>query len=547
MKPKLFLIFLLIIMAIHGTSHKRVFLNGKIYTVNPDQPYAEALVVVKNRIAFVGTNEQAEKYVDEETETINLSGKLVLPGFIDAHAHFTRGGFFLQNIDLRNAKSLLEFKALIKDYAVKHKNEWITGGNWDQEKWDVKELPTRQFIDDITPETPVFIDRTDLHMGLANSFALNIAGIDRNTPDPPGGLIVKDNNGEPTGILKDNAITLIKKCIPEPSETEVRKAVFTALDYIKQFGITGIHDISEKPDLPVYRQLDTLGLLTCRIYSIYPLTGYKDLVDQNIHFGEGSEKLKQGSLKAFADGSLGAGTAWFFEPYLNEGDYCGLPTDVVLDGRLDSLANEADKQQLQICIHAIGDKANNHVLNLFKKLHDSNPLWDRRDRIEHAQHLRQQDIKLFKDYGIIASVQPYHLTEDGVWAEKKIGKKRMKLMYAFRSLLDNGVRLCFGSDWTVAPINPLLGIYAAVTRRTIDEKNPDGWIPEQKISVEEAIKCYTLNNAYASYQENELGSIVPGKYADFIVLNDDILTIPQEKIKDTKVIMTVFNGVIIYR
>ena len=534
-------------MAAHRTSPKRVFLNGKIFTVNPGQPYAEALVVVNNRITFVGSNEQAEKFADDKTEIIDLAGKLILPGFIDAHAHFIKGGFFLQNINLRNAKSTTEFKKLIKVYASAHKEEWITGGNWDQEQWDVKELPNRNLIDDLTTDSPVFVERTDLHMGLANSLALKIAGIDRNTPDPPGGLIVKDSHGDPTGILKDNAITLIKKYIPLPAEADIRKAAFTALDYIKQFGITGIHDISEINDLPVYLQLDKLGLLTSRIYSIYPLNGYKDLVDNNINYGKGSEKLKRGSLKAFADGSLGSGTAWFVDPYIDQKDFCGLPTDVVLDGQIDTLADEADKHQLQICIHAIGDKANKYVLEIFKKIQISNPKWDRRHRIEHAQHLQIEDIKSFKDYGIIVSAQPYHLTEDAVWAEKKIGEKRTAMMYAFKTLLDNGVRLCFGSDWTVASINPLLGIYAAVTRRTIDEKNPDGWHNEQKISVEDAIKCYTINNAYASYQEKELGSIEPGKLADFIVLSDDILTIPPEKIKEAKVIMTVFNGVIIYR
>jgi len=530
-------------MTIHHSSNKRIFLNGRVYTVNPHQPYAEAIVLVENRIAFVGTNELAKIYADDDTEIINLSGKLVLPGFIDAHAHFIKGGFSLQSINLRNAKSPSEFRQLIKDYVSAHKGEWITGGNWDQEQWEIKELPTRFLIDDVSPETPVFVERTDLHMGLANSFALNLAGINSNTPDPPGGLIVKDHTGNPTGILKDNAITLLKKYIPEPEESDILRAAFTALDFIKQFGITGIHDISEKNDLPVYKLLDSMGSLSCRIYSIYPLSGYKDLKDNNIRE---SDKLKLKALKAFADGSLGSATAWFFDPYVNEENYCGLPTDVLLNGQIEKFAIEADKNQLQICIHAIGDKANKYVLDLYKKLHESNPPRNRRDRIEHAQHLRQQDIKLFSDYNIIASVQPYHLTEDGVWAEKKVGKLRTSLMYAFKSLLDNGIKLCFGSDWTVAPINPLLGIYAAVTRRTIDGRNPDGWHSEQKISVEDAIKCYTINNAYASFQENELGSIEKGKFADFIVLSDNILIIDPVKIKDVNVVLTVFNGNIIY-
>jgi hypothetical protein len=384
-------------------------------------------------------------------------------------------------------------------------------------------------------------------MGLANSYALRLAGINKDTPDPTGGLILRDNSGNPTGILIDNAITLIKNVIPKPDDTGISKAATSAMDYIKQFGITGIHDITEYNELPVYQKLDEQGLLTCRINSIYPLVNYKDLLDRDIHFIHGTEKLRCHSLKAFADGSLGSGTAWFSQPYTDQENFSGLPTEPVQNGVLEKLASKADNHKLQLCIHAIGDKANNFVLNLYKNIREINPIWIRRSRIEHAQHLHEKDIELFKELNIIASVQPAHLIEDGVWAERKIGSVRVSQMYAFKSLQDKGIRLCFGSDWTVASINPLLGIYAAVTRRTVDGKNPEGWIPKEKISVEDAIRCYTINNAFASYEENEKGSIEPGKLADFVVLDEDILTIPPEKIKDVNVALTIFDGEIIYR
>ncbi len=525
----------------------KAFLNGKIYTVNENQPLAEAVVTEGNKILFVGSNEEAKKLITGSTEVIDLKGKLMLPGFIDDHTHFVSGGFYLQGIDLRPAKSTSEFEKILKNYVSTRKGKWVTGGNWDHEAWEVKDLPTKEMIDEFTPNTPVFIDRFDGHMALANSYALKLAGITKDTESPDGGLIVKDpTTGEPTGILKDNAMSLVYSIIPDESEEEYYEAALTALEHIKPLGITSIQDITMPEDLKTYQKLEKENKLTCRIYTRYPIARYKDLIDKGIEYAHGSDKLVLGSLKAFADGSLGSSTAWFFERYDQDTLTTGLPNDIVSDGRLKKWSLDADKHKLQISTHAIGDRANYYILNMYKEIMEQNPEWDRRFRIEHAQHVRMQDIPLFKETGTIASCQPYHAIDDGVWAEKRIGPERIHDMYRFKTFIDNGITLCFGSDWTVAPINPLLGIYAAVTRRTLDDKNPDGWVPEQKISVEEAIKCYTINNAYAAFEEDKKGSIEKGKFADLVVLADDILTIDPVKIKDVKVDMTVFDGEIIY-
>ena len=536
------------IMNSNPPSNKKAFINGKVYTVNEKQPLAEAVLIEGNKIKFVGTTEEVKKLLDASTEVIDLNGKLMLPGFIDDHVHFTSGGFYLQGIDLRPAKSTTEFKEILKKYAEKNKGKWITGGNWDHEAWEVKDLPTKEMIDEFTKNTPVFIDRFDGHMALANSYALKLAKITKDTPSPEGGLIVKDpKTGEPTGILKDNAMGFIYSIIPQSTKEQTYKAAVTALNHVKELGVTSVQDITYSQDLAIYKKLEKEGKLTCRIYTRMPISEYKKLVKDKIKVGYGSDKVKLGSLKAFADGSLGSSTAWFFEPYNQDTTTSGLAMDIVTNGSLREWSIDVDRNGLQICTHAIGDKANNYMLNLYREIIDKNTKWDRRFRIEHAQHVRFEDIPRFAELGVIASVQPYHAIDDGVWAEKRIGPKRIKYTYPFRTFLDNKVMLCFGTDWTVAPINPLLGVYAAVTRRTLDDKNPDGWIPEQKITVEEAIRAYTVNNAYAAFEEKNKGSIEAGKLADLVVLNEDILTIDPVKIKDVKVDMTVFDGRVIYK
>lgn len=528
--------------------NKTALINGKVYTADTNKKWTQAVLIEGNRILFTGTNDEVKKLSDNNTETIDLGGKLLLPGFIDNHTHFISGGFYLNGLDLRPAKSTTEFKNILKDYVKKHPKGWIVGGDWDHEAWEKKDLPHKSWIDDFTKDQPVLINRFDGHMALANSAALKLAGITKDTKSPDGGLIVKDPvTGEPTGMLKDNAMSLVYTLIPDPSQEEYDQACALALDWAKSLGVTSIQDITYKNDLLVYQRFQKADKLTCRVYTRLPVSEYKNLVNAGITANFGSDLIKLGSLKVFADGSLGSSTAWFFEPYVQDTTTSGLPNDIVTDGRLREWALDADKNGLQLSIHAIGDKANRYILDLFGEIVATNPAWDRRFRIEHAQHIRFEDIPLFKKFGVIASVQPYHCIDDGVWAEKRIGPERIKYTYPFRSFRDSGVKMTFGSDWTVATLNPILGIYAAVTRRTLDDKNPNGWVPEQKITVEEAVNAYTINNAYGAFEENDKGSITPGKLADLVVLDSDIFTIDPAKIKDSKVVMTIFDGKIIYK
>jgi predicted amidohydrolase YtcJ len=548
-----YIIFVLLLITqisptIYPQQVKTAFINGKVFTVNDSQPYAEAVVVEDGLIMFVGSTNKANKYIDEQTEVIDLQDKLMLPGFIDSHLHFTSGGYYLLGINLRPALSKEEFVFILKDYVKGKEGRWVTGGRWDHESWQDKSLPTKELIDSITPNTPVFVSRIDGHMGLANSKALELAGITSETQNPAGGLIVKDTEtGEPTGILKDNAMDLVFDIIPDKSFEENIEAALRSLQEAKKLGITTVHDMTQAGELEAYQEVERMGTLTCRIYSIWPINGYDEIVRSGITAGNDEGLIKRGALKGYADGSLGASTAWFFEPYFQDTTTIGLPMDIVTNGDLEKWAIDADRNRLQLCVHAIGDRANSYMLDLYERISKNNSPWERRFRVEHAQHLRYSDIKRFSKLNVIASVQPYHCIDDGVWAEKRIGKERLKYTHPYKSFLNNNVTVAFGTDWPVAPLNPLLGIYAAVTRRTVDNINPDGWIPEQKISVEDAIKCYTLNAAYVGFEENIKGSIEEGKLADMVVLSEDILILDPVKIKDVKIDMTIFNGEIIFR
>ena len=540
-----------------NSSFRKAFVKGKIYTVNSNQPFAETVIVEGNEIKFVGSESGALEYITSDTELIDLKGRIMLPGFIDSHLHMMNGGFYTIGVDLRTARSGDEFVKILKDYVTKHPGRWVTQGRWDNEKWDDNSLPTKDIIDNFSQNTPILIKRIDGHIALANSNALMLAGITKETPDPDGGLIERNpSTGEPNGLLKDLAIDLIDSVIPEPTEEDYFEAGLSALDEFRRNGITSIHDITYNytgdknrslSDLETFQQLEKTDNLTCRIYSIIPIDYYTNFTKISIQNNFGDDKIKIGSLKAYGDGALGSRTAWFYEPYIDDSTNYGIPYDIVINGSLKKWALDADKNKLQICVHAIGDRANGYILDLYKQIANENPVWDRRFRIEHAQHLRPEDIPRFREIGVIASVQPYHCIDDGTWAENRIGKQRIKFTHPYKSFLDNDVVVAFGTDWPVAPLNPLYGIYAAVTRRTVDDKNPEGWIPEQKISVEEAIKCYTINAAYASFDESKKGSIEVGKLADMVVLSADILTIDPVKIKDVKVEMTIFDGQIIHK
>ncbi len=524
-----------------------VFVNGKIWTVDKAKPEAEAVAVLGGRILSVGSTADVKKCIGAKTKVIDLKGKRMLPGFIDNHTHFMSGGFQLQSVDLRYAKSEAEFANLIRQRAEMHPDRWITGGDWDHDNWPGGNLPVKELIDQYTMSTPVFVNRYDGHMALANSKALKLAGVDKNTPDPRGGTIVRDKKtGEPTGVLKDAAMSLVYAKIPDPSEQEMIEAARLALAEARKCGVTSIEDVSSGTDVRIYQLLRDKGELTSRFHCRLPLSQWQHLAATGIRVPFGDEWVRLGSMKEFVDGSLGSSTALFFEPFTSDPGTRGLAMDVVIDGNLERWSLAADRAGLQLSIHAIGDSANSLTLDLFEKITKSNPPWDRRFRIEHAQHIHPKDFQRFAKLGVIASVQPYHAIDDGRWAEKRIGHDRCKTTYPFRTFLDNGVKMCFGSDWTVGPLSPILGIYAAVTRRTTDGANPNGWFPEQKITVKEAIEAYTINCAYAVFEENEKGSIAAGKMADLVVLTEDILSIDPVKIETVGVGMTVVGGKIVH-
>lgn len=544
-----------------------VLLNGKIWTGDPASkagsresfgPLIEAVAISNGRFLDGGSSEEIKTYIGKKTQVIDLDGRLAVPGFIDDHVHFMQGGFQLLTVDLKDARSETEF---VRRLAEKAKSlppgRWIEGGDWDEEAWPDAKLPTRWMIDAVTPNNPVFISRYDGHAALANSLALKLAGINRKTQDVPGGVIVRDaQSGEPTGIFKDAAQDLFNHAIPRPTEPEFEQALKAGLAEARRVGVTSVEDITVIGDSPngsftgeiqLLRRAEIEGWLTCRFYEISPIADWKRLADAGISHNMGSDFLKLGAVKAFADGSLGSRTAWMFEPFDDDPNNRGLPMPILNPpSRMEGEVRGADAAGIQLAVHAIGDRANAEMLDIYTRVGGHNPA-AHRFRIEHAQHVRPQDFARFGKLGIIASMQPYHAIDDGRWAEKRIGHERAASSYAWRSMLNAGAHLAFGTDWPVAPLNPLLGIYAAVTRATLDGKHPDGWFAEQKLTLEEALKAYTAGSAYAAFQENEKGSISPGKLADLVVLSDDLFSIPPEKIKDAQVDMTVVGGRVVYR
>jgi hypothetical protein len=409
-------------------------------------------------------------------------------------------------------------------------------------------MPTKDLIDALTPDTPVFVSRYDGHMGLANSVALKLAGITASTPDPPGGTIVRDAKGNPTGALKDAATDYIDKVVPELSHDQRMKVVKRALAHAASLGVTSVqHMEASYADIAVYSELSRRGELTTRIYAAPLITHVDDQAKIGIGRAFGGSYLRIGALKAYADGSLGSGTAYFYEPFLNQGNNRGLLSDEMqpLSLMRDRML-KADAAGLQICTHAIGDEGISTILDLYTDVIQAHGEADRRFRIEHAQHMAAKDFERFAQLHVIASVQPYHAIDDGRFAESHIGHDRASRTYAFRTFLDHGVRLAFGTDWEVAPLNPLLGVYAAVTRATLDDKNPNGWFPEQKLTVAEAVEAYTMGSAYAEFQEKEKGSITPGKLADMVLISDDIFTIAPAKIRDARVLKTIVGGTVVW-
>ena len=526
-----------------------IITNAKIWTGGKARPTAQAVAVIGDRIVAVGSASDVEILRGTATKTIDAGGKLLVPGFNDAHVHFVDGGVQLDSVQLNDVTNTNEFVRRIAEQAKKTpKGEWIKGGDWDETKWTPPKLPTKALIDAVTPDNPVFLSRYDGHSALANSQALHLAGITSQTPDPPGGAIVRDAQANPTGDLKDAAMDIVYKVIPPLTHEQRLRAVRRALEYAASLGVTSVQHMNpDYADIAAYAELLQNDELTTRIYAAPLIDQVDDQVKIGIRHAFGGPYLRIGAVKAFADGSLGSRTAYFFEPYSDEPGNRGLlgegmqPLSLMRDRMM-----KADAAGLQICTHAIGDEAISTVLDLYTDVVKAHHGMERRLRIEHAQHMAQKDFARFAQLDVIASVQPYQAIDDGRWAESYIGYDRASRTYAFRTFLNHGVHLAFGTDWDVAPLNPLLTIYAAVTRATLDGKNPNGWFPEQKLTVSEAVEAYTAGSAYAEFQDKDKGSLVPGKLADMVLLSDDIFSIDPVKIRDVKVLKTIVGGRVVW-
>ena len=517
--------------------------NARVWTGDSARPWAEAFAVRGDRFATVGSSAAVRK-IAGTARVIDAAGRMVVPGFIDSHVHFIDGGFGLSSVQLRDAKRPAEFIARIKAFAATvPPGAWITGGNWDHEQWG-GELPRHDWIDSVTPNNPVWINRLDGHMSLANAAALRAAKITRASRDVAGGTIVRDARGEPTGVLKDNATDLVNAVVPNPPAELEDRALDTAMAYVAAQGVTSVDHMGSWRDLAIFERAHKAGRLKTRIYAAVPLATWETLRDTVAARGRGDAWLRIGALKGFVDGSLGSHTAAMLQPFTDAPSDTGLFVNT--HEHLYEWTSGADKARLHVIVHAIGDRAIRDQLDIFERVEKENGPRDRRFRIEHAQHIAPSDIPRFARLGVIASMQPYHAIDDGRWAEKVIGHERAKTTYAFRSLRDAGATLAFGSDWFVAPPTPLEGLYAAVTRRTLDDRNPDGWIPEQKISLEDALRAYTRGAAYATFDEKEKGVIATGALADFAIIDRDLTKVAPEAIRDARIALTAVGGRVVY-
>ena len=517
------------------------YVNGRIWTAGVSDPSPTAFGTVGDRIAVVGSDAQVRARAGRRTQVIDLGGAFVMPGFVDNHTHFLRASFMLSMPELRTAKTKGEFVNRVANAAQRlQPGAWLEGGNWDAEHWGGA-LPTRDWIDAVTPNTPVAVVRLDQHMLLLNGLALKAAGIDRNTPDPDGGVIGRYPNGEPNGIVKDRAKEIVQRVIPPKNDADIDGAMKAGIAYGLSKGVTQAHitelDWTTHHSL---RRLRAAGEPGMRFYSLVPIEDWTKVADLVKTDGKGDDWVRWGGLKGLVDGSLGSRTALFHEPYANDKANTGI--NRTPPEKLREMIAGADAAGLHVAVHAIGDAANDLVLTMFDEVAQKNGPRDRRFRVEHVQHVRVEDVPRFAKQNVIASMQPYHAIDDGRWALTPLGPDRLAGSWAFRSLLDAKVRVTFGSDWPVAPIEPLLGVEGAVLRRTIDGANPDGWVPQQKIRIEEALTAYTVNNAYAGFQDDRLGRIEPGFIADVVVLDTDLLRAQPDTISKAKVLRTIVGG-----
>ena len=528
--------------------------DARIWTGDAQHPQAQALAVLNGRIVAVGDDQDVMAWRGPATRVVQAAGKRLVPGFNDAHVHLVLGGSTLDSLQLHDVASAEEFARRIGERAAHTpKGEWVLGGNWDETRWQQPALPTRALIDGVAADVPVSLGRYDAHMIVVNSLALKLAGITAATPDPPGGVIVRDAQGEPTGALKDAAAKLVERVIPPLSHQQRRAIIERALRHAASVGVTSLQDMSlrdlatDYANLAVYSELREEGRLTARIYAVPWLAGVEDLAKLGIRHAFGDEYLRVGALKSFADGSAGSRTAYFVEPYSDNPASRGLiGEDLQPLSLVRARMQRADAAGLQLCTHAIGDAAISTVLDLYADVAAANGVRDRRWRIEHSQHLGAGDFERYATLGVIASVQPYHAIDDGRWIEARIGHDRATRTYAFRTMLEHGIHLAFGTDWPVAPLDPMQTLYAATTRATLDGLNPGGWFSGQKLTIGEALAAYTQGSAYAEFQDTAKGTLRPGALADFVLLSADVLAIPPERLREVKVLKTWVGGQLVY-
>lgn len=532
-------------------AHTMYYVHGRIYTNDPQQPWAEALAVTDGKISCVGNLDHVLLECgggQEGAETVQLRGQFVMPGFNDAHVHLGGAAADILAVPLNGVASVEEMQKRVAEAVAQHKaGEWITGGGWDHTTWPDKRFPNRQQLDAVAPKNPVILTHVSGHVAVANSLALLHAEIDKYTPNPPGGEIEHDSFGEPTGMLKEYAaMSLVNVRIPDPAPEQRRRGIELVLENVAKNGVTSVQDFSDWEDFKVYRQLKEEGKLTVRITEWLPfLMPLNDLQNMRAQGGTTDPWVKTGALKAFTDGAMGSRTAAMLAPYSDDATTSGILTND--PEKLREMAIARDKAGFQLNFHAIGDRANRVALDVFEAVAKANGPRDRRDRIEHAQLVAPEDFPRFASLKVIASMQPSHQTTDMRWAEERVGRERLKGAYAWATMLKNGVRLAFGTDYDVEPISPFRGLYACVTRERPEGGPKNGWEPQEKISLEDCIRAYTSGSAYAQFEEGRKGELKPGEYADFIILSNDLTKVSPSQYTKTAVIRTVVGGRIVYQ
>jgi predicted amidohydrolase YtcJ len=572
--------------------------NGLIWTVDDDNPRAQAVASLGDKIIFVGSNAAVGKHRGNKTRVIDLNGKLVIPGFNDNHVHFESTGQLLYGLNLLDVSDQGSFVSRIRDVDARYvPGDWITGGDWSAyEAWaegDVAEagrevnpddmygnffLPDKGMIDGFTGNRPVLVRRFDRKVYLANSVALERAGIKKGVPDPAGIAVARNHAGDPTGALfnpvsgavestvlvRDNIRAFFDDIIPPPSRSQRIQETLRTWQQMRELGVTSYSDVTSAPvQVDIYVALRKKGLMTARVRYRPSLDKWNALAALGIRVGFGDEWIRFGAVKAWIDGIMGNSSARFYEPYTHDPSSRGIWRDIMfpferspdapdqMQSRLERLALQADNAGLQLSVHAIGDEANGYLMDMLERIVDHNGARDRRFRLVHAQVMTDRDIERAGLLHIVAEVQPYHTADDMRWMEERIGRERSRGAYAFRRLWDSGAVVSFGSDspGTNASryyLNPMLGLYAAVTRKTLSGRPEGGWFPLEKLTIEEAIRAYTLNTAYAAFEEDIKGTITVGKLADFIVLSDNLLTMDPDDIKDVKVLKTIVGGTAVY-